>query len=199
VWREVQKQIHDHLSSHNITAGSRPNRDLEDYFDSAIFLIRPYGRRQITRRAFIQSDLTVATFTVKTLTKISQQVNNPELDAQHPLLFFGKSTFFIMRQSLTQGLYLAPRHQNLWGPITAGGAVHRCFPWKVWRNLQEISSSDVNRDAQCVAGCPNQEIVRWIMFPMSLCTNSFLATGQVDDHLELLSSVRLQTILYDHP
>jgi|ERR1700722_1829077 len=53
----------------------------------------------------------------------------------------------------------APRYGNLEGPLTAGGAAHPCFPWKVWKDLQDISSTSINHEGRCIPGCPGQTLV----------------------------------------
>lgn len=44
----------------------------------------------MTRRPFLESELTASTFTTTALEKIAHAVSNPEEHAQHGLLFFGE-------------------------------------------------------------------------------------------------------------
>jgi len=87
VWRIVNNQIVDHLSNHNIHVKSQPG----GFFSSPMSLIHPKKGRQMSSRVFNESDLTASTFTITELEKISLLVSNPEENAEHGLLFFGKS------------------------------------------------------------------------------------------------------------
>jgi hypothetical protein len=57
---------------------------------------KPGRARQSSRRTFVESDLTIRNLTVSALTKTSRILENPEDNAEHPLLFFGSSQLFLL-------------------------------------------------------------------------------------------------------
>jgi hypothetical protein len=155
VWRIVSTQISNHLSNHNIATGvtSEPTA----YFRVPMFLIHPNKKeRQVTRRLFIESDLTAQTFTVAALTKASRMALNPEENSPHSILFFGMYCSHSVTNYCQSMLHLAPRYRNLWGPLPGENIQHACFPWRVWKNLQAISETVDNHEGDCVSACPGQ-------------------------------------------
>jgi hypothetical protein len=152
VWRTVDEQISAHLQSHNISVKS----SCFDYFSTDMYLIHPRRGPMTNPRRFSESNLTPDTFTAEKLKEIAQLLSNPEEGAQHLLLFFGTPCRCLSLDQILTHFYLAPRHRNLWAPLPEGSIDHLCFPWRVWKDLQQIAPTEKNKGGDCTMDCPRQ-------------------------------------------
>jgi hypothetical protein len=55
----------------------------------------------------------------------------------------------------------APRFDDLKGPLSHDTVPHPCFPWRVWKDLQEVLPTATNQEGNCIPACPgNRQVGR---------------------------------------
>jgi hypothetical protein len=160
LWRDVNKQICDHLVLFEIAVlqSDEQATSQSGYWNSSMEIVAPGRPRSGSQRIFKETNLVPTSFTLTELLKISSRVNNPQDGDHRPLLFFG--TYYFLRSPPLIERASAPRFGHMTGPLTPGTPAHACFPWRVWKPLQGTSPTPTNQESNCLPSCPGAQQVR---------------------------------------